>query len=150
MTYLVFIRLAEPWGLQLLLIAVACAWFCDFCGHIIGSKLGGPKLAPKVSPGKTISGAIGGILGAVFGAVIMHTLLPLQWTIWHLMLLAVVIAVCAIWGDLIESSVKRAAGTKDAGKILPGFGGVLDRFDSLLVTIPVSFYTELAISHFGR
>jgi phosphatidate cytidylyltransferase len=148
--YLVFIRSAEPWGLQLLLVVVACAWTCDSCGYIVGSRLGGAKLAPKVSPGKTVSGAVAGLIGAVAAAAALPGLLSLRWTAAELLPLGLVIAVCAIWGDLIESFVKRAFAVKDAGTVLPGFGGVLDRFDSLLVGIPVSFYAELGVQHLAR
>jgi phosphatidate cytidylyltransferase len=150
LAYLVFIRSAAPWGLRLLLVVVTCAWTCDSCGYIVGSKLGGAKLAPNVSPGKTVSGAVAGIVGAIAAAVALHSLLALCWTAVQLVLLGSVIAVCAIWGDLIESFVKRAFAVKDAGTILPGFGGVLDRFDSLLISIPVSFYAELGVQHLAR
>jgi phosphatidate cytidylyltransferase len=150
LAYLVFIRAAEPWGLQLLLVTCVSAWLADSCAYIVGSKLGGPKLAPTVSPGKTWSGAIGGVAGAIAGILVMRGLLPLQWTAAQLAPLALAAAVTAVWGDLIESVVKRDFMVKDAGTILPGFGGVLDRFDSMLVSIPAAYYLVLGARHVGH
>jgi phosphatidate cytidylyltransferase len=143
MAYLVFIRSAEAWGLPFLLVVVAAAWLSDACGYTVGSKVKGPKLAPAVSPGKTWSGAAGSVLGAILGAALMRFTIPVSWSLAELVLLAAVIAVSAIWGDLIESFVKRDFKVKDAGVVLPGFGGVLDRFDSLLITIPIAYHVML-------
>lgn len=143
MAYLVLVRTEQPWGLQLLLTAVAAAWLADACAYLVGSKVGGPKLAPRVSPNKTWSGLAGSLAGAILGVLLVHRLLALPGRLGALMLLGVVIAASAVWGDLVESLVKRDFGVKDAGVVLPGFGGVLDRFDSLFVTIPSTYYLVL-------
>ncbi|MGW5151866.1 phosphatidate cytidylyltransferase [Rhodococcus koreensis] len=152
MAFLVFIREAEPGGLRLLLMVVAAAWLADTCGYTVGSKLKGPKLTATVSPGKTWSGALGSVLGAMLGVVLINTTVAISASPAHLALFGAVIAVCAIWGDLIESFVKRDFKVKDAGGILPGFGGVLDRFDSLFITIPVSYFVALGLGdhHLGE
>lgn len=150
MAFLVLIRETKPWGLRLLLMVVAAAWLADTCGYTVGSKLKGPKLTPAVSPGKTWSGALGSVVGAMLGVLLINTTVTISASPAHLALFGAVIAVCAIWGDLIESFVKRDFKVKDAGVILPGFGGVLDRFDSLFLTIPVSYFVALGDQHLGQ
>lgn len=150
MAYLVFIRSREPWGLRLLLIVIVAVWLSDTSGYTIGSRLKGPKLAPTVSPGKTWSGAVGSVVGATVGVLVMQVIIPLGWGLAELALLTVLAALAAIWSDLIESFIKRNFKVKDAGSMLPGFGGVLDRFDSLLITIPITYYAFLGIRYLVR
>jgi phosphatidate cytidylyltransferase len=150
MAYLVFIRSTEAWGLRFLLVVCAAAWLADMCGYTVGSKVKGPKLAPTVSPAKTWSGAVGSVIGAVLGVALMQTTIPVSWSLVELVPLTVVTAISAIWGDLIESFVKRDFKVKDAGAILPGFGGVLDRFDSLLITIPIAYHVILGARFLAR
>jgi phosphatidate cytidylyltransferase len=147
MAYLVFIRSREKWGLGFLLLVCAAAWLSDVCGYTVGSRVKGPRLAVTVSPGKTWSGAIGSVVGTVAGVLVMRLVIPLALNIAEFVLIGAVIAVSAIWGDLIESFVKRDFKVKDAGSVLPGFGGVLDRFDSLFITIPVTYYVMLGVRH---
>lgn len=139
-------RQADSWGLQYLLIAGTATALADAGGFIAGSRLGGPKLAPRVSPNKTWAGAAGAVLGAAAGTALFWSISPVGWR-WPMMIvLAGVVAVGAIWGDLIESFVKRDFGHKDAGTILAGFGGVLDRFDSYFVAVPLSYLTVLLMT----
>jgi len=149
MAYLLFIR-SDPAGLRLLLVVIAGAWLADTCGYAIGSKLGGPKLAPTVSPDKTWSGAAGSVVGAMLGVALLRHAVALPGGLRHLVVLGAVTAIGAVWGDLVESFVKRDWRVKDAGVILPGFGGVLDRFDSLFITIPATYYVMLGEQYFGR
>ena len=116
-------------------LGVALSDVGAFC---IGKALAGPKLAPHLSPGKTWSGVLGNILGAI-----------LAWSCLHLLFqmcscgngaARMVIALGSVWGDLLESLLKRQHGVKDAGKLLPGFGGLLDRIDSLLLVTPLVYY----------
>lgn len=149
MAYLIFIR-ADPAGLRLLLVVIAGAWLADTCGYTVGSKVGGPKLAPTVSPDKTWSGAAGSVVGATLGVTLLHHVVAVPGGFGHVVVLAALTAVGAVWGDLVESFVKRDWHVKDAGVILPGFGGVLDRFDSLFITIPATYYLMLGQQYFGR
>jgi phosphatidate cytidylyltransferase len=113
-------------------LAVALA---DVGGFTGGALAGRRRLSPRLSPGKTVEGLVGAALGASAGLLLVHDLVGLP--LLAVAPLGTAAAVCATWGDLLESLVKRTAGCKDAGSWLPGFGGLLDRADSLLVTAPV-------------
>lgn len=112
----------------------------DTAAYYVGKAFGKHKLAPTVSPGKTWEGAIGGLAMALLMASVSHFWffndLPLKWAL----PLAAVMMVVGVLGDLTESALKRGAGAKDAAKILPGHGGLLDRLDSLLFNAPVIYY----------
>jgi len=119
----------QPLGFALALWTLASVWATDIGAYFAGRAIGGPKLAPTISPNKTWAGLIGGMIAAaIVGALIARFgHLPTR-TIWIAPLLAVV----AQAGDLVESGMKRHVGVKDAGKILPGHGGLLDRIDGML------------------
>jgi phosphatidate cytidylyltransferase len=123
----------------LILIFFFIIWSADTGAYLVGRKLGRHKLAPSISPGKTIEGLLGGLAGAMLVAVIAGTLVlhlgSTQLLLW--LLLAAVIALFSVAGDLFESVYKRRAGLKDSGNLLPGHGGVLDRIDSLCAALPV-------------
>lgn len=124
-------------GLEYIIFALLIVWVTDSGAYFTGRKLGKNKLWPEISPNKTIEGFIGGIVLAVIGAIIMQSITPFEvsWPI----LIGVVI-VCSIMGqigDLVESAIKRHYDVKDSGNILPGHGGILDRFDSLLFVLPL-------------
>jgi len=129
----------DAYSPKLLLIFLFIIWSADTGAYLVGRQWGSHKLAPSISPGKTIEGLLGGLAGAMLIAVIAGTLaLPLtsiQLLVW--LLLAAVIALFSVAGDLFESVYKRRAGLKDSGKLLPGHGGVLDRIDSLCAALPV-------------
>ena len=112
----------------------------DTGAYCVGRAFGKHKLAPKISPGKTWEGVAGGLIAGLLMATLAHYWffreLPLKWTL----VLASVMVVLGIVGDLTESALKRSAGAKDAANILPGHGGVLDRLDSLLFNAPVIYY----------
>ncbi|MGH9841811.1 MAG: phosphatidate cytidylyltransferase, partial [Blastocatellia bacterium] len=104
----------------------------DTGAYYTGRTMGRNKLAPKVSPGKTVEGAIGGLLGSVIAALIAHFTFFPELQIVHAVPLALVMGFLGITGDLCESMLKRGAKAKDAGKLIPGHGGLLDRLDSML------------------
>lgn len=112
----------------------------DSGAYYIGRAIGKHKLAPSISPGKTWEGVAGGIAAALAMAVLAHYWffreLPLKWAL----LLALTMSVVGIFGDLVESALKRSAAAKDAANILPGHGGLLDRLDSLLFNAPLLYY----------
>ena len=115
-------------------------WVNDSFAYLVGKSIGRTKLFPSVSPKKTIEGTLGGFIFALGAAYIIATqeelISPVQW-----MILATVIVIAGSLGDLIESKLKRAAGVKDSGAILPGHGGMLDRLDSLVFAAPFAYLT---------
>jgi phosphatidate cytidylyltransferase len=135
-------RTGLPFGLHLFLLAWLATMAADTVAYAVGKALGKRKLCPAVSPGKTVEGAIGGVLGSMAFA------LPLG--IWagfpagHAIALGALIAVAGLIGDLSKSIIKRDVGVKDFGTLIPGHGGVLDRFDSLLVSMPVAYFYAIA------
>lgn len=138
----------KDYGLVLFLLAIILPWVCDAAAYFVGVFFGKHKLIPDVSPKKTIEGAIGGIAGgviitALFG-IIMH--LGFGKTPNYVMLLLIAFVGCLVSqiGDLIASLLKREYGVKDYGKLFPGHGGVMDRFDSLF-TVAVFIYTVCVI-----
>jgi phosphatidate cytidylyltransferase len=123
----------------LLAVGLAVA-MSDVGAFVIGRLFGRHKMAPRISPNKTWEGAAGNLIGAYLGVVLMSFALP-EKTFWVLIVvLPVVVALGAIWGDLVESAIKREFKVKDAGVWLPGFGGLLDRIDSLLLVVPLTYY----------
>ena len=127
-------------GVYWLLFLTAVTVFSDSGAYYGGRMFGTTKLYPALSPGKTRAGAVGGILGGVIGGVAVGAVFLPDANLGMLVLLGVGLSVVGIVGDLLESLVKRAAGVKDSGTILPGHGGVLDRCDSLLLTAPTLYY----------
>ncbi|MFM9978912.1 MAG: phosphatidate cytidylyltransferase [Sphingomonadaceae bacterium] len=125
----------RPDGLMLALWSLAVVWMTDIGAYFAGRLIGGPKLAPAISPNKTWAGLAGGMVAAlILGLVFARWLdLPLV-----LAGLSVTLAVAAQGGDLFESWLKRRAGVKDSGTILPGHGGVLDRLDGLVPAAPLA------------
>ena len=147
-------------GTLFLLYVMLLVWTGDIAAFYVGRAIGKHKLALRVSPGKTWEGAIASVLGAVVAALLLfHFLLPIYKgliqlhlvspysvamvprepaPIWLVVLFAVCINVAAQLGDLVESAMKRGAGLKDSGSLLPGHGGMLDRIDALLFALPVA------------
>jgi phosphatidate cytidylyltransferase len=129
---------------RVLLAVMALAWVADTAAYFTGRAWGRRKLAPTISPGKTVEGAIGALVAAVFYAIICAHLLPelqppASGAAWIALIMAtLLLTVLSILGDLFESALKRQAGAKDSGNLLPGHGGVLDRIDSATSTLPVA------------
>jgi len=132
-------------GKQLFLLPVLVTVAADTAAYFAGSFVGSRPLARDISPGKTWEGVIGGALGAVAVALVLSRLpfLSKVWTGPHALLLGLLIAVVAPIGDLCESMVKRDLGIKDSGHVLPGHGGLLDRFDAILFVLPATYYLLL-------
>jgi phosphatidate cytidylyltransferase len=135
----------SPLGDQLVLLVVGVTWVGETAAYLVGSTLGRHKLAPVVSPGKTVEGGIAQVVASVAaGTVLAAWLLPACG--WRFGAGAgVLLGVVGQFGDLAESVIKRSAGTKDTGGLIPGHGGVLDRIDSLLFNFPAFYYFALAM-----
>jgi phosphatidate cytidylyltransferase len=129
-------------GAWLVFFPLVVTWVCDTAAMFGGRSFGGPKLAPAVSPGKTWSGSTAGLIAGtlmapVFGSLILPRV-GLEVPLSHLLIMAAVLSVIGQVGDLAESLFKREAGVKDSSSLIPGHGGVLDRFDSLYFVIPTA------------
>ncbi|MGI6269400.1 MAG: phosphatidate cytidylyltransferase [Candidatus Howiella sp.] len=139
-------------GLFFLMFALNCAWVSDAGAYFVGSAFGKHKLAPKISPHKTIEGAVGGVLSSMLVTVLLALIYPRifnpGWaaSMPRLVLFTALLSVVGMIGDLTASYLKRSAGLKDFGNIMPGHGGILDRFDSLLVIMPL-VYVTLGFNH---
>ena len=114
----------------------------DVGAYVVGRRFGRTKLAPTLSPGKTRAGVVGNVIGAALALAVLGPVLVegLPHGVVALALLVPVVAIGSVWGDLFESAIKREVHVKDAGALLPGFGGILDRIDSLLLVLPLSFW----------
>ena len=120
-----------------LLFGMLVVWLTDSGAYMIGRKIGKHKLAPKVSPNKTWEGSIGGTIAATIILAIYLYFFPVGYS-WLVMVgLTLILSIVGQFGDLVESALKRFYGVKDSGKILPGHGGILDRFDSMLLVMPM-------------
>lgn len=123
----------------LLLFILTVVFSTDIGAYFIGSKIGKRKLAPNLSPNKTIEGAAGGTLLALILSAIYLNFFSFTYSTFLMLVIAVVLSIAGQFGDLIASRLKRHYRVKDAGRIFPGHGGVLDRFDSLLFTLALAF-----------
>ncbi|MDO4670106.1 MAG: phosphatidate cytidylyltransferase [Aerococcus sp.] len=136
--YLIETRALGPLAIIYILLIV---YTNDSFAYLVGRRFGRHKLAPLVSTNKTIEGAVGGIIGAVIVTSILTLMLsldkPLIVALCENMLFTIVLAIAGQLGDLLESGIKRYCGVKNSGELLPGHGGLLDRFDSMLLVLPV-------------
>ena len=133
-----------PLGEVFLWLVLFGTWASDTFAYIFGCAFGKRPLCQAVSPKKSIEGAIAGFLGCILVVVYLGTYL-LAFDFIKTFSLSILIAIFAPLGDLVESLLKRSFGVKDSGKVFPGHGGVLDRFDSVLFAIPITYYFILYI-----
>jgi phosphatidate cytidylyltransferase len=141
-------------GTFLLIFALSAVVLCDAGAYFAGRKWGRRKLAPKISPGKTIEGALGGVAAGTVAALLCKGTFDVLWPdlsrglSWLVAVpLGLVLSIAGMIGDLVESLLKRDAHQKDAGSLLPGMGGVLDRIDSALLAVPVMYYLMLLTTY---
>lgn len=132
-------QIGEEEAFTLTLAVLVLVWATDILAYFVGSRYGKRLLAPAISPKKTWEGAVGGTLAALLVGVILQVTL-LSFVAWpHVFVLALLCSAISQLGDLAESRFKRAVGAKDSGAMLPGHGGVLDRFDGVLLAAPVAY-----------
>lgn len=130
-----------------LLMTIVAVWAADVAAYVVGSTVGRRRIAPRISPGKTWEGTIAGVLAAA--AVVVLWSRPQLGVPGSSLLVAAVIGPVAFAGDLLESWVKRRAGVKDSGTLLPGHGGALDRIDSLVAAAPLVAVAILLMGQMG-
>lgn len=143
-SFIYLVRLSED-GLYTIWLIFICAWGCDTCAYLTGVTCGKHKLAPILSPKKSIEGAVGGVVGAIIlGAVYGYIFKDKIVTVDNPVVIFAVIcgfgALISMVGDLAASAIKRNYDIKDYGKLIPGHGGILDRFDSIIFTAPLIYY----------
>lgn len=134
--YLIETRESEA-GLTVLIFALLVVWFTDSGAYFTGRKIGKRKLWPEISPNKTIEGFVGGIIWALGIALIFAYFAGMEQPLLLVIIVAIVASIFGQLGDLVESALKRHFNVKDSGKMLPGHGGILDRFDSILFVMPL-------------
>ena len=141
-------------GPALVVFLMVCVWAGDIAALYIGRAIGKHKLAPRLSPGKTWEGTIASIIGSILAAALVvwigdlltargNLILHISEPLWQTLTLAGILNIAAQLGDLLESAIKRGAGVKDSGTMLPGHGGILDRIDALLLATPVLWFALL-------
>jgi phosphatidate cytidylyltransferase len=137
-TYLYHLR-ELPNGLYWCFYVFLLVWITDSGAYFAGNVFGKRKLAPKVSPNKSVEGAVGGVLAALlFGFVFW--VVTKEGTLPAILALSLLTSIVSQIGDLFESALKRSAGVKDSGALIPGHGGILDRFDSFLFALPIVYF----------
>ena len=142
--YVTLVRRLGNGNLDVLVVLIGC-WITDTCAYFTGMLCGKHKLAPEISPKKTIEGSIGGIVGetvilTAYACVAANIMGNITVNIWSAVIVGIVSGVISQFGDLCASIIKRENGVKDFGHIMPGHGGVMDRFDSFLFVAPVVYY----------
>ncbi len=148
----VYLTRMLPLGKYLVWLIFLCSWGCDTCAYCVGVLFGKHKMSPKLSPKKSIEGAVGGVvgaaaLGAIYGAVIGHyvnTEVVLLGLPGSFAILCAVGGLISMVGDLAASAIKRDHEIKDYGNLIPGHGGILDRFDSVIFTAPIVYFLAKA------
>ncbi len=141
-----------PYGIYTVWMIFISSWICDTCAYAVGMLFGKHKLAPILSPKKSIEGALGGglgsaIVGAVYAYFVVESVVMDQKVTWIFVLISAVGAVVSQVGDLAASAIKRNHEIKDYGKLIPGHGGVMDRFDSVIFTAPMIYFLTLILIH---
>ena len=144
LSYVYQIRMLEN-GVYLAFLIFICSWGCDTCAYCVGVLIGKHKMAPVLSPKKSIEGAVGGVLGTALLTVIYTSVFRAQMGLEteDVVILAIIAAVAGLIsmvGDLTASAIKRNYDIKDYGTLIPGHGGIMDRFDSMMITAPIIYY----------
>ena len=135
-------------GTYIVWLIFLCSWGCDTCAYCVGMLIGKHKMAPELSPKKSVEGAVGGVLGAalltaIYGLVFQKQMELSTEYIFVLAGISAIGALISMIGDLAASAIKRNYDIKDYGKLIPGHGGILDRFDSVIFTAPIIYYLAL-------
>lgn len=140
-------------GVFFIIMAFLCSWLTDGFALFAGMAFGKHKMCPKISPKKTIEGAVGGVVGNTLVCIGVYYLFKLRFNLtdtiklWEVILISFVLACISIFGDLAASTIKRSHGIKDFGNLLPGHGGIMDRFDSSLFVFPALYSFVVVFYH---
>lgn len=137
-----------PRGIYIVWMILISSWGCDTCAYVVGILIGKRKIFPVLSPKKSLEGCIGGVLGAaligvLYGHFFVEVAFPDQTVKWIIAFICAVGAVMSQVGDLAASAIKRNHNIKDYGRLIPGHGGIMDRFDSMIVTAPMIYFLTI-------
>ncbi len=149
----VYLTRSYPQGIYMVWMILISSWGCDTCAYVVGKLIGKKKIFPVLSPNKSLEGCIGGVLGAaliggLYGHFFVEKAVPNQSIMWIIAFICAVGAVMSMVGDLAASAIKRNNNIKDYGKLIPGHGGIMDRFDSMIVTAPMIYFLTVLMIHF--
>lgn len=149
----VYLTREFPQGLYIVWMILISAWGCDTCAYVVGKLIGKKKIFPVLSPHKSLEGCIGGVagaalIGALYGYFFVEQMFPQQQVAWLVAFICGAGAVMSMVGDLAASAIKRNNNIKDYGKLIPGHGGIMDRFDSMIVTAPMIYFLTILLFRF--
>lgn len=149
----VYLTRVSPRGIYMVWMILISSWGCDTCAYAVGKLIGKHKIFPVLSPKKSLEGCIGGVLGAallgaLYGHFFVEKVTPDQSVTWIIAFICVVGAIMSMVGDLAASAIKRNHNIKDYGKLIPGHGGIMDRFDSMVVTAPMIYFLTVLMIRF--
>ena len=145
-SFFVYLGAVEQ-GAYLLIFAMVNVFAIDIFSFFVGVPLGRHHFAPRLSPKKTVEGLIGGFAGLIGVSILLNHILGLEYAIWQILIYCMFLFPAAVFGDLVESFLKRAADLKDSSHLLPGHGGMLDRLDSLVMAGMITFVWMAIISN---
>lgn len=151
LSFIYKVRMVEHEGIYIVWLVFICSWVCDTCAYCVGMLLGKHKLAPKLSPKKSVEGSLGGVagsvlVGALYGFVLRDVIVTQMNPSLLFALIGAAGAVISQIGDLAASAIKRNYEVKDYGKLIPGHGGILDRFDSVIATAPIIYFLFVVLA----
>jgi len=149
----VYLTRACPQGIYMVWMILISSWGCDTFAYVVGKLIGRKKIFPVLSPHKSLEGCIGGVagaalLGGLYGHFFVQQAFPHQNVAWIIAFICAVGAVMSMVGDLAASAIKRNNNIKDYGKLIPGHGGIMDRFDSMIVTAPMIYFLTILMIRF--
>ena len=149
----IYLTRSLPVGVYTVWLILISSWGCDTCAYVVGKLIGKKKIFPVLSPHKSLEGCIGGVLGAaligaVYGHFMLESVLSGHSATWMVAVICALGAIMSMVGDLAASAIKRNNDIKDYGKIIPGHGGIMDRFDSVIVTAPMVYFLTILLLRF--
>ena len=144
----IYLTRMAPQGIYTVWMILISSWGCDTCAYAVGKLIGKKKIFPVLSPKKSLEGCIGGVLGAaligwLYGFFFVEKAFPGENIAWAIAVICGIGAVMSMVGDLAASAIKRNRDIKDYGKLIPGHGGIMDRFDSTIVTAPMTYFLTI-------